>query len=88
MTQINWKAIYDSKEGKRTLSSHIAEQGYCCTWGYITLALSRGETITSIARDARLPRESVRYHVHKVQKGKAACLGRSDCLKPIIEDTT
>lgn len=71
---------------KRSLVSHLAEVGYCCPWGYVALCQARGETISSMAREARLPRETVRFYVHKAQKRQTACLGRSDCLKKVIEE--
>jgi hypothetical protein len=64
----------------------IYTEQYCCVAGYLELCKARGETVKGMAETAGITADAIWYHLRNLKCGKTTCLGRSDCLRPIIEE--
>lgn len=66
--------------------SKIHSEGYCCMWGYLTLCRERGETPQGMAENLGALPHTIRHHYRQIKAGKCSCSGKTDCLRPIIEE--
>lgn len=71
---------------KNSILAKIYEEQYCCLKGYLGLCAARGETAPDMAKNLSVSPDTIWYHKRKDAAGKVPCLGRSDCLAPVIEE--
>lgn len=64
----------------------IANEGYCCIYGYLKLCRARGETKASMAKWLGISFWTLRDNFRALKRGEHTCQKYSDCLSPIIED--
>lgn len=68
------------------LDAKIANDEYCCMWGYLELCRARGERPRDMAKTVGLHRYTIYYHYRKLAAGDYSCPGRGACLRPVIEE--
>ena len=68
------------------LTARIYSEGYCCLHGYLALCKARGETPSSMAKNIEVPIRTIHHHYRCEKAGNRPCAGKSDCLKPVIEE--
>jgi len=68
------------------IHAKIASEGYCCMYGFLSLCKARGQTPSTMMPFLGLSRLTFYYHDKKLKNGVYTCSGKSDCLKPIIEE--
>jgi hypothetical protein len=67
------------------LLAKIYSEGYCCMHAYLELCKIRGETPKSMGENIGSPTHTIRHHYRCAKKGERPCLGKTDCMKPILE---
>lgn len=68
------------------LETLVAEEGYCCMYGYLKLCKARGQKPDDMAKHMGVAGSTIRYHYTKIFEDKKnhRCKGGGDCMKPLF----